>query len=165
MDAVGPLNARRSSEPCSNGPAKGMVLDSGKPIAHFVGIEKPPTSEPVQARGPLGDTDELAARDIVQDYINQIISSRDPEQDVTPEELARRDNMDDFINTYLLNTRDLGTQPEIQARSLPDGQSETVARDDAAGDFINALLKNRDSPDFPRDLLSLASLASRVFDE
>jgi hypothetical protein len=86
-------------------------------------------------------------------------------RDVTPEELARRDNLDDFIDTYLLNTRELGTHPEIQARSLPDGQSETVARDDAAGDFINALLKNRDSPDFPRDLLSLASLASRVFDE
>lgn len=231
VDAVVPPSTRQYTEIYSNGPAKGMVLDDNKQFTDFIGE---PASEgkremPLQARGPLADTsDELAARDIVQDYITQVINSRDSEQalqarldwtwkdtllaillrrddaadelvrrdngqeqhmqsrsvlpailarllkligfriqlrDVTPEELARRYNLDDFINNYLPKTRDLGTQPENQARSLLDGLSETVARDDSAGDFLNALLKNRDSPNFPRDLLSLASLASRVFDD
>jgi hypothetical protein len=38
-------------------------------------------------------------------------------------------------------------------------------RDDAVDSFITALLQTRDSEITPKDLLSLASLASRAFDD
>jgi hypothetical protein len=130
--------------------------------------------------------DELAARDGLNDVVKRFLNSRDsgPNQarnwlsklasaveefvlrDVTPDELAARDDLDDFMNTYFLNTRESVSQPDIQARSAPDGPSKTVARDTVADGFINALLKSRDSSGItPDDLLALASLASRTLND
>ena len=86
-------------------------------------------------------------------------------RDVTPGELARRDDPDGFIDTYFMNPRNLGAQPDIQTRSTLDSV-EAVARDGSMDDFINALLKTRDSSNMIREnLLSLASLAGRELDD
>ena len=87
-------------------------------------------------------------------------------RDVPSDDLAARDDLDDFMNTYFLNTRESVSQPDIQAPGTPDGSSKTVARDAVADGFIDALLKSRDSSDItPEDLLALASLASRTLDD
>ena len=130
--------------------------------------------------------EELAARDGLNDIVKRFLNSREsgPNQarnwlsklasameefvlrDVTPDELAARDDLDDFMNTYFLNTRESVSQPDIQARSAPDGPSKTVARDTVADSFIDALLKSRDSSGItPDDLLALASLASRTLND
>jgi hypothetical protein len=83
-------------------------------------------------------------------------------RDVPPDGLARRyiggGPLDEFIDYFLMNARDLGTEPGVQARSIADSALETVARRDSADDFINALLTSRDSST-PESLLSLASRA------
>ena len=92
-------------------------------------------------------------------------------RDDSPDGLTRRysvgaSSLDAFLDYFMLNLRDLGPEAEIQARSIPDGAAETVARSAAADDFLNALLKTRDSPEItPDSLLSLASLASRTLDD
>jgi hypothetical protein len=140
--------------------------------------------------------DELAARDGLNDFVGKYLNSResgpdhlrdfDPEQtlqarnwfsefasamenfilrDVTTDELGARDDLDDFID--FLNSRESDPQPEVHARSTADGPSKTVARDAVADNFINALLKSRDSSGAitAEDLLALASLASRALDD
>jgi hypothetical protein len=87
-------------------------------------------------------------------------------RDVTPGELARRDDLDGFIDTNFMNPRNLGSQPNIRTRVTLDSAPETAARDGASDDFINALLKTRDSSNMvPENLLSLASLAGRTLDD
>ena len=83
-------------------------------------------------------------------------------RDVDPDELITRDGMEDVTDEHL-ETREL-SQPEIEARSIPDGSPETVTRN-AADDFIAALLQSRDSEVTPESLFGLASLASRALDD
>ena len=65
-------------------------------------------------------------------------------------------------------TRELDPQPEIKARNTPDSLFETLARDavaDNLDNFIDTLLKSRDSEITSGEPLALASLASCVLDE
>jgi len=100
--------------------------------------------------------------------LNHILTVR--LRDVSPDELAGRDNLDDAINAYISNSkptaREHMPEQEIQARSSPDDTPKTVARDGTMNDFINALMKTRDSPEITtEDALTLASLASRALDD
>ncbi len=100
--------------------------------------------------------------------LNHILTVR--LRDVSPDELAGRDNLDDAINAYISNSkptaREYMPEQEIQARSSPDDTPKTVARDGTMNDFINALMKTRDSPEITtEDALTLASLASRALDD
>ena len=81
--------------------------------------------------------------------------------ETTPDQLAARITPDDLF-TEALNTREIGLQEDIQARSAPKVTSEMVARDDAADDFITSLLQSRDSEITPENI---SAFASRVFDE
>jgi hypothetical protein len=65
-------------------------------------------------------------------------------------------------------TRELDPQPEIKARNTPDSLFETLARDavaDNLDNFIDTLLKSRDSEITSGEPLALASLASCVLDD
>lgn len=87
-------------------------------------------------------------------------------RDVSPDQLAARDDLNDFIDLLTTRELDVGPPDRDPARSTPDGLSETMARCAARDDFINALLKSRDSPKItPDDLFALTSLASRTLDD
>jgi hypothetical protein len=77
-------------------------------------------------------------------------------REITPEQLAARITPDELFT----KAREIGLQGDIQARSIHKVPSETVARDDAADDFISSLLQSRDS-----EITNLFALASRVFDD
>jgi hypothetical protein len=82
-------------------------------------------------------------------------------REITPNHLAARITLDELF-TEALNAREIGPQEDIQARSTPKFPSETVARDDAADNFITSLLQSRDSEVTPGNIVTLAS---RVFDD
>ena len=100
--------------------------------------------------------------------LHELVSLSIHLRDLTPDELAGRDIVDDFLNTPIHSTREPSPQQETQARGIPDGPTEIAARDGSATDaFINALLNSRDSSRSltADDVLSLASLASRALDD
>jgi len=68
-------------------------------------------------------SDELAGRDVVEDKVN------------------------DFLKTYMPNhaPREPSPQQDTEARSVPDGTPETVARDANTMDLIKAYLNSRGS--------------------
>jgi hypothetical protein len=89
-------------------------------------------------------------------------------RDLDPDELAGRDVVDDFLNTPIATTHEPSPKQKTQARGIPDSPTTVAARDGSATDeFINALLNSRDSSRSitTDDVLSLASLASRASDE
>jgi len=79
-------------------------------------------------------------------------------REVTPGQLAARITPDELVT----ESREIDLQDDIQARSIPKVLSETVARDDAADDFITSLLQSRDSE---ITLENIYALASRVFND
>ena len=108
--------------------------------------------------------DDLQSRNWFSDF--EEIATSFLRRDVTPDGLNRRymagDALDEFIDYFMMNARDLGPELDIEARSIGDSALETMARRDAVDDFI-ALLKSRDSST-PESLLSLASRALNDLD-
>ena len=89
-------------------------------------------------------------------------------RDVIAPDLLSARGIVDKLSTESLNARGFSTQQRgLQSRNAPEVPSETVARDTSStgDDFIAALLHSRDSDITPEDSLTLASLASRAFDE
>jgi len=137
--------------------------------------------------------ESLAARVTTDDLLSALLSSRDSNhgegfanvlnalassrRDVASDELAARDDREDLakiLNTRSdtvdgsLDAREPSLQQETQARGIPDDPTKTVARDGSAtNSFVDALLHSRDSPKSLTldDVLSLASLGSRAFNE
>ena len=133
----------------------------------------------VHSRSFWSQLEEIAAQILRRDVTPDDLAARESAEmatevlrrDVSPDGLIRRyfgnwGSVDPFLDYVMLNLRDLDPEAGILARSIPDGAAETVARRDAADEFLNALLKTRDSPEItPESLLALASLASRTLDD
>ena len=131
---------------CPKGLPNNMVHDDTTFNHDFIGV--PASDDPelddkrkTQSRGLLADTSgELTARDIVDDYIAQVIKSRDvnPEQMMQARRWKRYDDL--AAGAAALILREVNSE-ELARR---DSGLETVARRGAVDDFINALLKSRD---------------------
>jgi len=122
---------------------------------------RPSTAQAGSAGGVTPDP--LAARDNVDDFVAAVMSHRDlnPGQEM---QSVARDSLDDYL--ALLNSRDLGPEAEIQARSkFLDGLMKAVEMI-IPRDVTDDQMATRDAPGMtPRQVIKLAMLMGRSLDD